>query len=116
MRKLFNIFALIASVMFVMGCEPVNPTPEPTPSEKPQITLTAGEVTAESFTFEVSSNTAGTLGYAVVAKGYTNPTIDEIFARNSKDIEQKTTNTVDKLIGETVYTLFAVLRAKKMEC
>ena len=51
MRKLFNIFALIASVMFVVGCEPDNPTPEPTPSEKPQITLTAGEITAESFTF-----------------------------------------------------------------
>ena len=112
MRKLFNIFALIASVMFVVGCEPDNPTPEPTPSEKPQITLTAGEITAESFTFEVSSNTVGTLGYAVVAKGYTNPTIDEIFARNSMDIEQKTTITVDNLNGETEYTLFAVLRAK----
>ena len=112
MRKLFNIFALIASVMFVVGCEPVNPTPEPTPGEKPQITLTAGEVTADSFTFEVSSSTAGTLGYAVVAKGYTNPTIDEIFARNSKDIEQKATITVDNLNGGTEYTLFAVLRAK----
>ena len=115
MRKLFNIFSLIASVMFVVGCQPDNPTPEPTPGDKtkPQITLTAVEATATSFTFEVETTIAGTLGYAVVAKGFDNPTFDEMFARNSKEVTSKETITVDGLNGGTEYAVFAILRANE---
>ena len=111
MRKLFTLFAFIASMMFVVGCQPDNPEPEPTPDSKPEITLTAGEITAESFTFEVSTTVPGTLGYAVVAKDYAAPSIDEMFARNSTVIESSATLTVEQLNGETEYNLYAVLRA-----
>lgn len=114
MRKLFNIFALIASVMFVVGCQPDNPTPEPNPGDntKPEITLTAVETTATSFTFEVETTVAGTLGYAVVSKGYATPTFDEMFARNSEEITDKATITINDLNGGTEYAVYAILRAK----
>lgn len=115
MRKLFNIFALIASVMFVVGCQPDNPEPEPTPGDKtkPEITLTAVETTATSFTFEVETTIPGTLGYAVVAKGFESPTFNEMFARNSMEISSKQTITVDALNGGTEYSLYAILRANE---
>ena len=114
MRKLFNIFALVASVMFVMGCQPDNPEPDPKPGDKtkPEITLTAVEATATSFTFEVETTLAGTLGYAVVSKGYTTPTFDEMFARNSEEITDKATITINDLNGGTEYAVYAILRAK----
>lgn len=115
MRKLFSIFALIASAMFVVGCQPDNPEPEPTPGDKtkPEITLTAVETTQDSFTFEVETTAAGTLGYAVVAKGFSTPTVDEMFARNSMEISSKQTITVDALNGGTEYSLYAILRANE---
>ena len=114
MRKLFNIFALVASVMFVMGCQPDNPEPDPKPGDqtKPEITLTAVEATATSFTFEVETTLAGTLGYAVVSKGYATPTFDEMFARNSEEITDKATITINDLNGGTEYAVYAILRAK----
>lgn len=115
MRKLFSIFTLIASVAMVVSCKPDTPEPEPQPKPqpgtKPEITLTAGEVLANSFTFEVSTTVAGELGYAVVAEGNTNPTIDEIFARNTATVESKATITIEELNDNTNYTLFAILRA-----
>ena len=44
MRKLFSMFALIASVAMVIGCKPDTPEPQPQPQPgvKPEITLTAG--------------------------------------------------------------------------
>lgn len=115
MRKLFSIFALVASAMFVVGCQPDNPEPEPTPGDKtkPEITLTAVETTQDSFTFEVETTAAGTLGYAVVAKGFSAPTVDEMFARNSMEISSKQTITVDALNGGTEYSLYAILRANE---
>lgn len=115
MRKLFSIFALVASAMFVVGCQPDNPEPEPTPGDKtkPEITLTAVETTQDSFTFEVETTAAGTLGYAVVAKGFSTPTVDEMFARNSMEISSKQTITVDALNGGTEYSLYAILRANE---
>ena len=114
MRKLFNIFALVVSVMFVMGCQPDNPEPDPKPGDKtkPEITLTAVEATATSFTFEVETTLAGTLGYAVVSKGYATPTFDEMFARNSEEITDKATITINDLNGGTEYAVYAILRAK----
>lgn len=112
MKKSFFLWALIASVFCAVSCDkdPVNPN-EPTPGTKPEITLTAGEATANAFTFEVTTNVAGQLGYAVVAEGNTNPSIDEIFARNTVDIESTATITIEELNDNTNYTLFAILRA-----
>ena len=79
MRKLNLLWALLLSAVFVVGCNPDNPTPDkPTPSEKPVITLTEVESTFDSFTFEVTTTVAGKLGYAVVAEGYDAPKIDDL--------------------------------------
>ena len=117
MRKLNILWALLASVLFVAACEtnepdPVGPTPDdPTPTEKPEITLTQTEVTYDSFTFEVTTTAAGTLGYAVVAEGYTAPKIDELYSLNSAEVKDKLSITVSNLNDDTNYTLYAVLRA-----
>ena len=75
MRKLSLLWALLVSALFVVGCGPETPdTPnEPIPDDPipggvtPEITLAEVEVTFDSFTFEVTSNVEGELGYAVVA-------------------------------------------------
>ena len=113
MRKSLFLWTLIASVLCAVGCQkgPDGPDPKPNPGTKPEISLTAGEVTYNSFTFEVSTNVAGDLGFAVVAEGAKNPTIDEIFSRNTKSVESSATITVEGLNDNTTYTLFAILRA-----
>ena len=113
MRKSLFLWTLIASVICAVGCQkgPDGPDPKPNPGTKPEISLTAGEVTYNSFTFEVSTNVAGDLGFAVVAEGAKNPTIDEIFSRNTKSVESSATITVEGLNDNTTYTLFAILRA-----
>lgn len=113
MRKSLFLWTLIVSVICAVGCQkgPDGPDPKPNPGTKPEISLTAGEVTYNSFTFEVSTNVAGDLGFAVVAEGAKNPTIDEIFSRNTKSVESSATITVEGLNDNTTYTLFAILRA-----
>ena len=113
MRKSLFLWTLIASVLCAVGCQkgPDGPDPKPNPGTKPEISLTAGEVTYNSFTFEVSTNVAGDLGFAVVAEGAKNPTIDEIFSRNTKSVESSATITVEGLNDNTTYILFAILRA-----
>ncbi len=115
MRKLFSIFALVATIAAVVGCQPDTPEPQPQPNpggSKPEITLTEGEVTANALTFEVTTTVAGELGYAVVAEGYSAPSINELFAHNTVKVENKATITIDKLNDNTNYTLYAVLRAE----
>ena len=89
MRKSLFLWTLIASVICAVGCQngPDGPDPKPNPGTKPEITLTEGEVTYNTFTFEVSTNVAGELGYAVIAEGYNTPSIDEIFSRNTKSVK-----------------------------
>ena len=114
MRKLNLLWALLLSAVFVVGCNPDNPTPdnpEPVPGEKPVITLTEVETTFNSYTFEVTTTVAGTFGYAVVAEGYDAPKIDELYAMNSAEVADKATFTVSGLNDNTNYTLYAVLRA-----
>lgn len=113
MRKLFSIFALLATVAMVVGCKEDIPTPEPNPDgTKPEITLTEGEVTATSFTFEVTTTAKGELGYAVIAEGYNTPSIDQLFTHNTATVESTATLTVENLNDNTNYTIFAVLRAE----
>ena len=118
MRKLNYLWALLASALIVVGCNPDTPEPEPkpepgpdNPTEKPEITLSQTEVTFDTFTFEVTTTVAGELGYAVVAEGYESPKIDELYALNSAEVNDKLTITVSGLNDNTNYTLIAVLRA-----
>ena len=109
------LWALI-SVFCAVGCQKGGNDPEPNPQpnpggSKPEITLTEGEVTANAFTFEVTTTAAGELGYAVVAEGYKAPSFDELFTHNTAAVEDKATITIEKLNDNTSYTLFAVLRA-----
>ena len=121
MRKLSLLWALLVSALFVVGCGPETPdTPnKPIPDDPipggvtPEITLTEVEVTFDSFTFEVTSNVEGELGYAVVAEGNTTPKIDELFALNSAEVSDTIQLTVSELNDNTSYTLVAILRAKE---
>lgn len=121
MRKLSLLWALLVSALFVVGCGPETPdTPnEPIPDDPipggvtPEITLAEVEVTFDSFTFEVTSNVEGELGYAVVAEGNTTPKIDELFALNSAEVSDTIELTVSELNDNTSYTLVAILRAKE---
>lgn len=124
MRKLNYLLALLVSALFVVGCtsnpsEPQQPTPpgpdgpgdDPTPTEKPEIVISEVDITFNSFTFEVATTVKGTLGYAVVAEGYSAPKIDELYSLNSAEVTDKVTLTVENLNDNTNYTLYAVLRA-----
>ena len=123
MRKLNSLWALLLGVLFVVGCNPDTPPvndpgngggnddPQPTPTEKPEITLAQTELTFDSFTFEVTTTVAGELGYAIVAEGYEAPKIDELYALNSAEVKDKATITISGLNDNTNYTLYAVLRA-----
>ena len=123
MRKLNSLWALLLGVLFVVGCNPDTPPvndpdngggnddPQPTPTEKPEITLAQTELTFDSFTFEVTTTVAGELGYAIVAEGYEAPKIDELYALNSAEVKDKATITISDLNDNTNYTLYAVLRA-----
>ena len=121
MRKLSLLWALLVSALFVVGCGPETPdTPNnPIPDDPipggvtPEITLAEVEVTCDSFTFEVTSNVEGELGYAVVAEGNTMPKIDELFALNSAEVKDSLELTVSDLNDNTSYTLVAILRAKE---
>ena len=122
MRKLHFLWALLCSALLVVGCTETpstgdpdngggNNTEQPTPTEKPEITLTQTEVTFNTFTFEVTTTVAGELGYAVVAEGYDTPKIDQLYSLNSAEVKDKLSITVENLNDNTNYTLYAVLRS-----
>lgn len=113
MRKSLFLTALILSVICAVGCSKTNEPqkPNPNPGVKPEITLTAGEVTYNSFTFEVTTTVAGELGYAVIAEGAQAPSIDEMFSRNTVTVESTSTITVEGLNDNFNYSLRAVLRS-----
>ena len=117
MKKSFFLWTLLLSVICVVGCnngtDDPQPEPKPDPVVKPEITLTAGEVLTNSFTFEVTTTAKGELGYAVVAEGYNAPSFDELFTHNSATIESNATLTIENLNDNTNYTLFAILRAEE---
>ncbi len=121
MRKLNILWALLCSAIFVVGCNPDTPdTPkpgpdEPTPTEKPEITLSQHELTCDSYTFEVKTTVAGELGFAVVAEGYAAPKIEELYALNSVEVKDTELITIANLNDNTNYTLYAVLRTESMQ-
>ena len=119
MRRLFNIWAVILCALAVIGCEK-NPVDDgtgtgnnPTPGTTPEITLEQTAIDFNSFTFKVTTNVEGELGYAVVAEGNSTPKIEELFALNSAEVKDTATLTVSDLNDNTAYTLVAILRAKE---
>lgn len=115
MKKLFTLFTALLSMLCFVGCSDtpeVEPVTPPTPNTPIEITLTEVEVTANTYTFEVTSTVAGTLGYAIAPAGFDTPKVDEWFAANSVEIEKSQTITVSNLNDNTPYTLYAILRAK----
>ncbi|MBQ8204456.1 MAG: hypothetical protein IJZ78_03380 [Alistipes sp.] len=121
MRRLFNFWTLILCALAVVGCEkpavddgtgngggPDNPTP----GVPPEITLTQTEVTYDTFTFEVTTNVEGELGYVVVEKEKPTPDMNTWFDTNVAEVKEKATISVESLKDNTTYTLFARLRAK----
>lgn len=112
MKKLLTICTTLLCFLGMVGCgDDVNGTSGT--NSKPTITITAGDTTTNSFSFTVTSSEAGELGYAVVANGEQNPTIDELFIRNNTDINGSKTITIEELNDNSEYTLIAVLRASK---
>lgn len=75
MKKLLSFWTIVA-MLFVAGCKNNDePNPNPTPNQ-PVITIEQVAVEADSFSFEVTTTVEGTLGYAVVAEGFTAPKMD----------------------------------------
>ena len=105
------MFAVIA--LAVAGCKGDTPNVEPVKpvGEKPEISVREMDLTTNSFTFEVSANVAGEAGYAVVAEGYKAPSINDLFAVNSAQVEDVEVITVEGLNDNTNYTLYIVFRA-----
>lgn len=115
MRKIFNIWAVVLCAMAIVGCEksPIeDDKKKPTPGITPEISLTQKAVEFNSFTFEVTTNVAGELGYVVVEKEKTAPTMSEWFNANTAEVTESATLTVEELKDNTEYTLFAIFRAK----
>lgn len=78
---------------------------------KPEISIVEKAVESDSFTFEVTTNVAGELGYCVVRSGYEAPAVDEWFSANTVSVEDKLEITVNNLSDDSEYTLYAILRA-----
>lgn len=112
MKKLFTICTALLGIMLGVCCTPPEQGTEnpPVNNTQPEITLQEEGVSANSFTFSITTTIAGELGYDVVAEGGTTPTIDEILSRNKTEVKDKATITIDNLNDNTKYTLFAVLR------
>jgi len=117
MRKLSLLWALLVSALFVVGCGPETPD-TPTPDDPipggvtPEITLEQAALEYNSFTFKVTTNVEGELGYVVVAEGNKTPAMDEWFNTNCVEVKDEAEITVEKLNDNTPYTLFARLRSK----
>ena len=126
MRKLNFLWVLLLSALFMVGCNPNpdvdNPTPPNTEDPgngneneegKPVITLAQIEVSSNSFTFEVKTTAAGTLGYIAVPEDFKAPTIDEMFAANTVEVTDTKRITLENLNDNAKYKLYAILRASE---
>lgn len=117
MRKYYiTLMISLIVAMFVGGCKEdtpvVEPNPEPNP-EKPQVTLTAGELTETTFTFDIESSMPGVYGffYSKDSEKVEVPDMPSWFDYNSGEVEDKTTVTIENLDDGWDYTLYLVVRA-----
>lgn len=116
MRKLFSFWAILASVLFAIGCDnPDTPTPpEPDqPDLKPEITLTALDTTANAFSFDIAANEPCEFGYYVASELDTTPVPDmpTWFDYNKGEVDGSTIVVVENLSTSTSYTLYVVARS-----
>jgi len=115
MRKTFLLWSIITAALFAVGCsqdsgtDDKQPTP-PTPVT-PEISIKEVEVTANSFTFEITTNTPGEYGFVCVKDGFEIPHFQDWFAHNSGEVTDKATATIDHLTDNSTYNLYVVLRS-----
>ena len=111
MKRLFSILTALFGIFCLVGCgnEQVAGGDYPTPV----ITIEEVEVTPNTYTFKVTTDVAGTLGYAVAPVEFGAPKMDEWFEANSVTVRDSKTITVEGLNDETDYALYAVLRASR---
>lgn len=108
--KRFYLFAMALLAVAFVGCKEDSPevvTPSPT------VELTAGAVTTESITFDVTSTAAEACAYMLYDQ--TVPTAEEVIA-NGKAVEtnKTVTVTVDKLTEETTYNVAAAVKSGEL--
>ena len=112
MKRVFSILTALFGIFCLVGCgneQVVGGGDYPTPV----ISIEEVEVTAESYTFTVTTDVAGTLGYVVAPLEYDAPRIDQWFESNSVTFAGSKTITVDNLNSDTDYALYAILRASR---
>lgn len=127
MRKTLQLFALLIAAFCMIGCgedngienkpntpeNPENPEdPTDKPSTKPEISITEVELTFNSYTFEITTNMPAEYGYVCEKDGFEVPPFYEWFTRNSGEVTDKATVTLDNLNDNTTYKLCIVLRSK----
>ncbi|MBP3547939.1 MAG: hypothetical protein J6J64_04620 [Alistipes sp.] len=116
MRKNLLLWSIITATLFAVSCgddskiDNNQPTP-PTPVVTPEISVKEVEVTPNSYTFEITTNTPGEYGYVYAKDGFEAPSFQEWFAHNSGEITDKATVVIDKLNDNTTYNLYVVLRS-----
>ena len=112
MRKLFTLCAAIFGILSLVGCTDDTTIPSGGDVVTPVITLSEVDTTPDSITFEVETNVAGTIGYAVSPDGYKAPNADTWFTANSAEVSGTQQITLSGLNDDTNYTLYVILRAK----
>lgn len=114
MKRLAALLALVVSLVMV-GCgeDPQTDTPQPTPGGiKPELQMELAEVTFDSVTLKLATNTPSEYGICIVREGFSAPHMNDWFTQNSGDVETTTEVTISGLEDNCAYVIYAVLRAK----
>ncbi len=101
----------MASCEQVVECEK-----EHLPEVAPQLTLTAGDVTAESLSFVITPTDAAAVRYSVVESSSSMPTVEDLFNQNSASYgisADATTQDKYTIGGLTLGTEYTVVAAAK---
>ena len=127
MRKTLQLCTLLLAALCMISCggdngvdnkpntpeNPENPNNPEQPAVTPEISVTEVELTFDSYTFEVTSNVEGELGYVYVKDGFDVPQFQDWFAHHSEQIKDKVTIKISDLNDDTTYKLCVVLRSSK---
>lgn len=112
MKKLLTICTTLLCFLGMVGCGDDATTGNGN-KVRPIIVITNLEAPSGTLYFDVKTNKPGTFAYSVVDKGAKQPSIDELFAANTVEIENEENITVRGLSQNTDYTLYGVLRTKE---
>lgn len=116
MKKLIALFSVMVVAMAFVGCDNSSTPDTPAPNtQKPTISVSPGEITEDSFTFTLTSDTAGTYAYYVDNKSDKVPVPDMMkwFEQNSGVVDSEVTITVEGLEDGRDYTLYTIVRANE---